>query len=63
MRTIYYYYNSQGMLCLHYRDKNDGYLHMDYLYYSFRDALQKFRKDFGLQYKHIRIIKINNRRF
>ncbi len=58
MRTIYYYYNSQGSLCFDYRDGNGGYADRCYMYYSFREALQKFRKEFGLQRKHIRIVKL-----
>lgn len=58
-RTIYYYYNSQGTLVFNYRDDEYG-RHIDhcYLYYSLREALQKFRKDFGLQRKHICLYKL-----
>lgn len=28
------------------------------MFYSFRDALQKFRKEFGLQRKHIRLVDL-----
>ena len=57
-RTIYYYYNSQGTLCFEYRDEYGRYIDHCYLYYTLREALQKFRKDNGLQRKHIRIYKL-----
>ena len=58
MKTIFYHYNSQGMLCFNYRDENGRYINQCYLYYSFREALQKFRHDFNLRHKHIRLIKL-----
>lgn len=57
-RTIYYYYNSQGTLVFNYRDEYGRHIDHCYLYYSLREALQKFRKDFGLQRKHICIYKL-----
>ncbi len=57
-RTIYYYYNSRGTLIFNYRDECGRYIDNSYLYYTFREALRKFRNDFGLQRKHIRIYKL-----
>lgn len=57
-RTIYYYYNSQGTLIFDYRD-SDGYrVDQCYLFYTLREALQKFRRDYNLRYKRIEIIKL-----
>ena len=42
-RTIYYYYNSQGTLVFNYRDEYGRHIDHCYLYYSLREALQKFR--------------------
>ena len=58
MKTIYYYYNSTGMLFLSYSDGNGGYADEAYVFYSLREAIQKFRRAYGLQRKHIRIVKL-----
>lgn len=58
MRYIFYYYNSSGMLILDYCDENGRHKEHYYLYYSLREAISKFRKDNGLQYKHIKIVKL-----
>ena len=58
MRTLFYHYNSFGVLVLNYRD-NDRWIDHSYLYYSLREALAKFRKDYNLQHKHIKIIKLH----
>ena len=47
MRTIFYYYNSHGVLFFDYSDGNGGHIDRSYMFYSFREALQKFRKEFG----------------
>ena len=53
MRYLFYYYNHEGMLEFNYRDDYGRHIHMRYLYYSFRSALQKFRQDYNLQHKKI----------
>lgn len=58
MRYIFYHYNNFGMLVLNYGDGNGGHKEHCYLYYSLREAISKFRKDNGLQYKHIKIVKL-----
>ena len=58
MKTIFYHYNSTGTLFLSYSDGNGGHIEQCYMFYSFRDALQKFRKEFGLQRKHIRLVDL-----
>lgn len=58
MRTIYYYYNIHAGLVFRYSDGNGGHIEQSYLFYSFRDALRKFRKDFGLKGKHIRLVDL-----
>ena len=58
MKIIFYYYNSMGTLFLSYSDGNGGYIDHAYVFYSLREAIQKFRREYGLQRKHIRIIKL-----
>ena len=59
MKTIFYYYNSTGTLFLSYSDGNGGYADHAYVFfYSLRGAIQKFRREYGLQRKHIRVIKL-----
>lgn len=57
MRRIFYY-NSHGALIFEYRDNSGHYIDRCYLYYSFREALKRFRNEFGLQHKHIQVIKL-----
>ena len=57
-RTIYYYYNRHAGLVIRYSDSNGNHATRSYMFYSFRDALQKFRKEFGLQRKHIRLVDL-----
>ena len=56
MRTIFYYYNSHGVLFFDYSDGNGGHIDRSDMFYSFREALQKFRKEFGLEHKRIRLV-------
>lgn len=58
MRRIFYYYNAHGALIFEYRYNSGRYIDRCYLYYSFRDALKRFRKEFSLQNKHIQVIKL-----
>ena len=58
MRRIFYYYNSHGALIFEYRDNRGRYIHRSYLYYSFREALRRFRDEFHLRHKHIELIKL-----
>ena len=39
-------------------DGNGGYADHAYVFYSLREAIQKFRREYGLQRKHIRVIKL-----
>ncbi len=57
MRYIFYNYENDGYLILRYRDDNGRRYSRRYLYYTFHEAIQKFRKDFGLRHKHIKIKK------
>lgn len=41
-----------------YSDGNGRHIEQCYMFYSFRNALQKFRKEFGLQRKHIRLVDL-----
>ena len=56
MKIIFYYYNSTGTLFLSYSDGNGGYTDHAYVFYSLREAIQQFRREYGLQRKHIRVI-------
>lgn len=58
MRRLYYHNNHQGALIFSYRDNSDRYIDRCYLFYSFREALQRFRAEFGLQRKHIKVIRL-----
>ena len=58
MRRIFYYYNAHGALIFEYREDGGRYIDRCYLYYSFREALQRFRAEFHLQRKHIHVIKL-----
>lgn len=57
MRYLYYHYNSEGTLIFEYKD---GYRRkrMAYVFYTLREAIQKFRQDNNLRYKHITVIKL-----
>lgn len=57
-KQTFYYYNSTGTLFLSYSDGNGGYTDHAYVFYSLREAIQKFRREYGLQRKHIRVIKL-----
>jgi len=54
MRYLYYYYNIHGALILSY---HDDYVRVErcYVFYSLLNAVSKFREEFGLQRKHIKI--------
>ena len=58
MNTIFYYYNSTGTLFLSYSDGNGSYADHAYVFYSLREAIQEFRREYGLQHKHICVIKL-----
>lgn len=50
MRYIFYHYNHFGTLVFDYYD--------DYVFYTLKQAVSKFRRDNGLQYKRIKISKL-----
>lgn len=56
MRKLFYYYKD-GTLIFRYSDDN-RHITMNYVFYTFKEALQKFRIDNGLKYKHIKIQKL-----
>ena len=58
MKTIFYLYSSTGTIFLSYSDGNGGYADESYIFYTLREAIQKFRREYGLQRKHIRIVKL-----
>lgn len=58
MKIIFYHYNSTGTLFLSYSDGNGSYADRAYVFYSLRETIQEFRREYGLQRKHICIIKL-----
>lgn len=56
MRTLFYYYKD-GTLVFRYNDEYRR-ITMNYVYYTLREALHKFRKEYGLQRKHIKVKKL-----
>ena len=58
MKIIFYHYNSTGTLFLSYSYGNGGYADEAFVFYSLREAIRKFRREYGLQRKHIRVIKL-----
>ena len=58
MRRIFYYYNAHGVLIFGYRDNSGRCIDRCDLSYPFREALHSVRADFGLQRKHIELIKL-----
>lgn len=57
-RYIFYRYENDGTLIIRYSDDNGKRYSRRYLYYTLREAISKFRKDFSLQHKHIKIKKL-----
>lgn len=56
MRNLYYYYKD-GTLVFRYSDVYRR-ITMNYVFYTLKEALQKFRKEYGLQRKHIKVKKL-----
>lgn len=57
MKCIIYYFSDTGILTLEYyngpkQTKNR------YIGYTLRQAIQKFRQDYNIPHKHIKIIKL-----
>ena len=57
MRYIFYHYNQYGTLVFDYFD-DEKHVTQSYVFYSLKQAVSKFRRDNGLQYKHIKISKL-----
>ena len=58
MIHVYYHYNHEGALIFSYRNNSGRCFDRCYLYYSFREALRRFRNECGLRYKHIKVIRL-----
>lgn len=58
MRTLFYHYNRYGNLVFDYTDEHGRRIDRCYIFYSFREALQRFRREFGLQRKPIQIVRL-----
>lgn len=57
MRYIFYHYNNFGTLVFDYYDE-ETHATQSYVFYTLKQAISKFRKDNGLQYKRIKISKL-----
>ena len=57
MRYIFYHYNKFGTLVFDYYDE-ETHVTQSYVFYTLKQAISKFRKDNGLQYKRIKISKL-----
>ena len=57
MRFIFFTYSDTGVITL---DYDDGYTQkkIRYVSYTLRQAIKKFRQDYNLTHKHIKIIKL-----
>lgn len=57
MRYIFYHYNADSTLILEYKDDYSS-KRMAYVFYPLHEAIQKFRRDNNLRYKHITVKKL-----
>ena len=57
MRCIFYHYNHIGTLVFDYYDE-ETHVSQFYMFYTLKQAVSKFRRDNGLQYKKIVISKL-----
>ena len=57
MRCIFYHYNYNGSLILDY-DGEDFRTTQVYVYYTLRQAIKLFRKDYKLERRHIVVQKL-----
>lgn len=57
MRSIFYHYNYNGSLVLNY-DGEDFRTTQVYVYYTLRQAIKLFRKDYKLERRHIVVQKL-----
>lgn len=57
MRYIFYHYNYNGSLVLNY-DGEDFRTTQVYVYYTLRQAIKLFRKDYKLERRHIVVQKL-----
>ena len=59
MRYIFYHYNEYGTLVFDYYD-DETHVSQSYVFYTLKQAVSKFRRDNGLQYKRIKISKLRS---
>ena len=53
MRYMIHYKNREGALVLRYVDDNDKHIREQYIGYTLKEAIQRFREKHGLKGKHI----------
>ena len=58
MRYIFYSFNDECVLTLHYIGDGTEKRYR-YVFYTLKQAISKFRKDNNLSNKHIRIVNLN----
>lgn len=61
-RTIYYYYNRHAGLVFRYSDSGGNYATRSFMFYTFREALRRFRKEFGLEQRFRKFDTLYERR-
>lgn len=57
MSYIFYHYNEFGTLVFDYYDE-ETHITESYIFYTLKEAVNKFRRDNNLQFKHIKISKL-----
>lgn len=55
MSYIFYHYNEFGTLVFDYYDE-ETHITESYIFYTLKEAVNKFRRDNNLQYKHIKFL-------
>lgn len=57
MRNLYYYYKD-GTLIFRYKDDCGNRKFYRFIFYTLKEALQKFRQDNNLRHKHIKVQRL-----
>lgn len=58
MTRYFYYFNRHGGITIYGNAADETYKRITYIGYSLREAIQKFRQDYDLRYKHLCIQKL-----
>lgn len=57
-RYLFYYFNRHGGITISAYAGDGTYKRCVYIGYSLREAIQKFRHDYDLRYKHLSVQKL-----